>query len=130
MAFDLTKKQKVVILSYLKILRKKYQDKILQVVLFGSAARGEADEESDIDILVVLKNGNNKLKDEISMASFEPILDNNVILSPIVMDRRTFEWHKRYKDPLYNSIKRDGIDLWRKRPELLFNRSNGVNILE
>ena len=119
MAFDLTKKQKVVILSYLKILRKKYQDKILQVVLFGSAARGEADEESDIDILVVLKNGNNKLKDEISMASFEPILDNNVILSPIVMDRRTFEWHKRYKDPLYNSIKRDGIDLWRKRPELL-----------
>ena len=83
MAFDLTKKQKVVILSYLKILRKKYQDKILQVVLFGSAARGEADEESDIDILVVLKNGNNKLKDEISMASFEPILDNNVILSPM-----------------------------------------------
>ena len=119
MAFDLTKKQRVAILTYLKILRKKYQDKILQVVLFGSAARGEADEESDIDILVVLKNGNNKLKDEISMASFEPILDNNVILSPIVMDRRTFEWHKRYKDPLYNSIKRDGIDLWRKRPELL-----------
>lgn len=119
MAFSLTKKQKAAISGYLEILQKKYQDKILQVVLFGSVARGESDEESDMDILVVLKNGDNELRDEISMASFDIILTDNVILSPIVMDKKTYEWHKRYKDPLYNSIKRDGIDLWTKRPELL-----------
>lgn len=118
-AFNLTKKQKAAISGYLGILKKKYQDRILQVVLFGSVARGESDEESDIDILVVLKNGNNRLRDEISMACFEMTLNSNVILSPIVMNKNTFDWHKRYKDPLYNSIKRDGVDLWMKRPELL-----------
>ncbi len=115
----LTKDQKAAVLGYLNILKKKYEDKIGQVVLFGSAARGESDEESDIDILIVLRNGDNKLRDEISMAAFEIILKNNTILSPIVLDKKTFSWHKRYKDPLYNSIKRDGIDLWTKRPELL-----------
>jgi predicted nucleotidyltransferase len=40
------------------------------VVLFGSVGRGESDEQSDTDILVVLKNGGNKLRGEISMAMF------------------------------------------------------------
>jgi len=109
----LTKEQKAAVFSYLRLLQKKYGDKIEQVVLFGSVARGEFDEESDVDIMVVLKNGSRKLRDEISMASFDLILKNNVILSPMVMDRKTYEWHKKYRDPLYNSIKRDGIDLWK-----------------
>lgn len=91
----------------------------MQVVLFGSVARGKYEEESDIDILVVLKNGSRKVRDEISMASFDLILKNDVILSPLVMDKKTYEWHKKYRDPLYNSIERDGIDLWTKRQELL-----------
>lgn len=112
---NLTKNQKAALQGYLEILQRNYQDKILQVVLFGSAARGECDQESDIDLLVVLKNGDRRLRDEISMASFDLILKYDVILSPMVMDRETYEWHKRYKDPLYNSIKKDGIDLWMKR---------------
>lgn len=117
--YNLTKNQKAAVLGYLQILQKKYRDKIEQVVLFGSVGRGESDEESDIDILVVLKNGGRKLRDEISMASFDSILNNNVILSPIVMDKKIYEWHKKYRDPIYNSIERDEIDLWMKRPESL-----------
>jgi len=115
----LTKDQRATVFGYLKILQEKYRDKIGQVVLFGSVARGESDEESDVDIMIVLKNGSRKLRDEISMASFDLILRNNVILSPMVMDRKTYEWHKKYRDPLYNDIERDGIDLWTKKQRLL-----------
>lgn len=117
--FNLTERQKKGILAYLKVLQTRYRNKILRVVLFGSVARGKADAESDVDILVVLKNGSNKLRDEISMASFDSILRYEVIISPLVMDSKTYKWHKRYKDPLYNSIERDGVDLWIKRPESL-----------
>jgi len=113
--YRLTKEQKAAVFAYLRILQEKYRDKIEQVVLFGSVARGEFDEESDVDIMIVLKNGSRRLRDEISMASFDLILRNNVILSPMVMDRKTYEWHKKYRDPLYNSIKRDGIDLWKTK---------------
>jgi len=52
-----------------------------------------------------------------SMACFDIILETDVILSPLVMDRDTYEWHKHYGAPFYNNIRRDGIDLWMKKPE-------------
>lgn len=116
---NLVEKQKSGILSYLRILQTKYQNEILKVVLFGSAARGENDTESDIDILVVLKDEYSGLRDEISMAAFDSILEFDVIISPIVMESTLYEWHRKYKDPLYNNIKKDGIDIWIKTPEFL-----------
>lgn len=36
-------------------LREKFSDQLVAVALFGSEARGEADEQSDLDFLVVLR---------------------------------------------------------------------------
>lgn len=118
MALELNEKQKKALSGYLAILRQKYKREISKVILFGSIARGDSDPESDIDLLVVTANGDQKLKDEISMAGFDVILKTEIILSPLVMDEETYEWHKKYRDPLYNSIQKDGIDLWMRRPEM------------
>ena len=115
----MNKNQREALSRYLEILRQEYKDQISKVILFGSLARGESDPESDIDLLIVITNGDQKLKDEISMACFDIILETNVILSPLVMDRETYEWHKNYRDPLYNNIQKDGLDLWIKKPEFL-----------
>lgn len=69
--------------------------------------------------MVVTANGDQRLRDEISMSSFDIILETEVILSPLVMDADTYKWHEKYRDPLYNHIKRDGIDLWKEKPEFL-----------
>ncbi|NJN71747.1 MAG: nucleotidyltransferase domain-containing protein, partial [Limnothrix sp. RL_2_0] len=45
-----------------------YQDELEQVILFGSEARGEAEIDSDVDILIVLKNSFNYF-DEIKKIS-------------------------------------------------------------
>ncbi len=119
MVLELNENQKEALSRYLAILRQKYKEQISKVILFGSVARGNPDPESDIDLLVVTANGDQKLKDEISMACFDIILKTEVILSPLVMDKETYEWHKKYHDPLYNNIQRDGIDLWIKKLEFL-----------
>ena len=116
---ELNKNQREAIIRYLSILNKKYKEEILEVILYGSVARGEPALESDIDLLIVTANGGQELRDEISMACFDIILQTEVILSPLVMDEETYEWHKKYRDPLYNSLQRDGIDLWMKKPEFL-----------
>lgn len=105
--------------EFIDLLKQNYKDVIQEVILFGSFARGEYDEESDVDILIVIKNGDRQLQDEISMSSFDLIMKNDVILSPLVMDKETYRWHKRYRDPLYNNIKKDGIDIWTKKPGFL-----------
>ncbi|KPK44424.1 MAG: hypothetical protein AMK74_05165 [Nitrospira bacterium SM23_35] len=115
----LTKNQISALSQYLTILRSNFRDKIVDVLLFGSVARGEYDEESDMDILVIVENGDAKFREEVSMASYEPMLRNDVVMSSLVMDKAMYNWHRKYKDPLYNMIKREGIDLWRKPPGFL-----------
>ena len=112
MAFKLNRNQKEAIARYLEILSQIYREQISKVILFGSVARGDFSPESDIDLLIVTANGGQNLKDEISMACFDMMLETEVILSPLGMDEETYEWHKKYRDPLYNQIQKDGIDLW------------------
>ena len=111
MGLELNRNQKEAIARYLEILSQIYREQISKVILFGSVARGDFSPESDIDLLIVTANGGQNLKDEISMACFDIMLETEVILSPLVMDEETYEWHKKYRDPLYNQIQKDGIDL-------------------
>ena len=115
----LTKNQINSLSQYLAILRTKFRDKILDVLLFGSVARGEYDDESDIDILVIVEEGDVKFREEVSMASYEPMLRNDVVMSSLVMDKAMYNWHRKYEDPLYNMIKKEGIDLWKKPQRFL-----------
>ena len=103
----------------MSVLNQKYKGQISEVVLYGSVARGESILESDIDLLIVTANGSQELRDEISMACYDIILQTDIILSPLVMNEETYKWHKKYRDPFYNSVHRDGIDLWMKKPEFL-----------
>lgn len=119
MRLEMSRIQKEAVSRYLEILNQAYRENISTVVLFGSVARGDWSPESDIDLLIVTVNGNPSLKDEISMACFDIMIETGVILSPLVMDQETFEWHKKYRDPLFNQIERDGIDLWTNKPEFL-----------
>ncbi len=105
--------------EYIKLLKKYYGSKILKAVLFGSVARGELNRESDADILIITSDSNAGIKDEISMSAYEIMLKNNVVLSPIVMDKNTFDWYKKNRDPFYKNICKDGIELWTKTHESL-----------
>ena len=102
--------------DYIKLLKSRYDGKILKAVLYGSAARGKAGRESDADILIVVTDADRQLKDEISMAAYEVMLKSNVVLSPIVMDKSTFDWYRVNGDPFYKNIRRDGVKIWTKKP--------------
>jgi len=119
MAVQLNKNQREAISRYLSVLNQRYKGQISEVILYGSVARGESLAESDIDLLIVTANGDQELRDEISMAGYDIILLTGVIISPLVMDLETYEWHKKYSDPFYNNVRRDGIDLWMNKPEFL-----------
>jgi predicted nucleotidyltransferase len=112
----MSKKLSKAIEDYIKVLKKKYDGKILLAVLFGSVARGESGKESDADILIVIADDDAGIKDEISMAAYEIMVKNDVVLSPIVMDKSTFDWYRVNGDPFYKNIRRDGVEIWTKKP--------------
>jgi uncharacterized protein len=87
-----------------------YGERLEHVVLYGSQARGDADAESDIDVLVVLR-GEVQFGAEIQRTSKligELALRNNVALS------RTFVSSERYAcemSPFLMNVRREGLIL-------------------
>ena len=90
-----------------------YGSLIYRAILYGSYARGEETDESDVDIAVILleKPDRETTKRMIDLvASYELRCDK--VLSVIDID---YEKFNRWKDtiPFYRNILRDGIVLWK-----------------
>src|SRR5712692_3214692 len=85
-----------------------YGDRLIELVLYGSQARGDAEPGSDIDVLVVLK-GPVAWGQEISRTSnfvAELCLKHSVVISRLFMDENEF-LHEQ--GPLLRNIRREGV---------------------
>lgn len=92
-------------------LRERYGDALVDVRLFGSCARGEMREDSDVDVAVVLEMVDWRTKrDVIDLASIIG-LEHDVLLSPTVLDRETFERWRAQERLLVMDIQREGLPL-------------------
>lgn len=58
-----------------------------QVRVFGSRARGDADQDSDFDVLVVLEKNTRQHKELVRTIAWEIGLKHGVVISTIVIDR-------------------------------------------
>jgi predicted nucleotidyltransferase len=79
----------------------------VQVIMFGSQARGDATKESDIDLLVILPTLDTKTTRLASDIAWEVGFDAGRVIS-VIPD--TKEQMKRYAFlPFYRNIKQEGI---------------------
>ena len=66
------------------LLASEVRQEIVKVILFGSVARGEAKEESDIDLLVIASGSLDKVRDASAEASFQTWLRFHQGVEPLV----------------------------------------------
>ena len=78
-------------------IQRLYGKNIEKIVLFGSRARGDAGEDSDIDILVITKTNNKDLKNGITDLAFDIILKYGIDIEPVIFDMS--EWSRLTKNP-------------------------------
>ncbi|MBN1889370.1 MAG: nucleotidyltransferase domain-containing protein [Thermoflexales bacterium] len=112
----LTTNEQAALDAFITRLCEQYAEQLERVVLFGSKARGDADAESDLDVLVVLRDGDWRFRDAVALTAFEPMLEHGVILSPLVVDVTEYSWWQEHNAPIYRHIRTDGVDLWTKQP--------------
>ena len=83
----------------------------MEAILFGSYARGEADAESDIDVMVLVDSSRQDISQktqEISGVAADLLLSRGVMVSPIVENRRYFQDNIGLL-PFYRNIAREGV---------------------
>jgi predicted nucleotidyltransferase len=97
--------------EYVARIREHFPDHIRAVMLFGSKARGDADAESDIDLLVLVDVETNQFRSELWHIASDVSLEYNVVLSPRVFGQTRWDETRRIRLPLYRAIVADGIPL-------------------
>jgi len=87
-----------------------YGERLRDVILYGSYARGEADDGSDIDVLVVLDDFGDE---EAELHRMDPIadelsLEHDVVISNLVV--RATDYAHRNSSLLLN-VRREGVEV-------------------
>lgn len=82
------------------------------VILYGSRASGDNKPDSDWDLLILVnkKNISNQFEDEITFTLYEIEWDTGNIISPIVINKNTWQnQNQNYVPPFFESIQKEGI---------------------
>ena len=90
-----------------------YGDLLDRVVLYGSYARGEQSEESDVDIALILKDEPlTEMTDRMIDCTASGELRAGKVLSVIDIQKKKYDY---WKDavPFYRNIEKEGIILWK-----------------
>jgi len=95
-----------------KTLVENLQDEIESIILYGSVARGEANENSDIDILIITRRGNRELYNKISKIRTKIDLENNTLTTLIQMSKNEIEKYMRFNSPFIENILKEGVTLY------------------
>lgn len=110
-----TKNQLNEILSQIvQIYKKTYGKSIYKIYLYGSYAREDYDEDSDIDIVAIVDGERKILQEELKKIwdiSSDMELDYEIIISPTVIPYREFQEYKSVL-PYYKNIEREGKELY------------------
>ena len=104
---SLMKNESEAIEAAIRMLKSKFS--VSKIILFGSKARGDHDEHSDIDLLVVAsKLLHWKEEKAIVGALFDIGMEYNVIFSPLFTSVDEWENGIFTEFPVYQEISRDG----------------------
>ena len=88
-----------------------YGKRLNKIILYGSYARGDYTDESDIDIMIVLNCGPDeikKLRKQTAEMTSDISLEQEVLLSVLLRDKKHFEDNLDFL-PFYKNILKEGV---------------------
>ena len=110
-AMKLTPDEQTWLDTYRQALHERFPDLIEDIIIFGSKARGDAGPDSDVDVLVVLHEGERETKKAVRRLGHELAVLSDAV--PSIMVYTKAEWMERGQSgsPLYRAVMRDGVQV-------------------
>jgi len=84
---------------------------LLDFRVFGSRAKGNADEFSDMDVFLKVERLDKEVKERIEEVTWEVGFENVMVISPLVFTRDEIENTPLRSSPIVQSITEEGISL-------------------
>lgn len=104
----------IILTEFVESIQSLFAERLIKIILFGSYARGDYDEESDMDLMVLLNEEEEALRkysDMISNTVVELNLKHDVLLSVILQSENNFYRYVKIL-PFYHNVKNEGVVLF------------------
>ncbi len=100
--------------KYIEEIKNIYGSNLAKIILFGSYARGDNKQGSDIDIMILVNISDDEAKEyqrELFNETYDFNMDNDVEINPMTHSRDLFEkWVNNY--PFFYNIQKEGVVLY------------------
>ena len=100
--------------QYVFAIRNIYGKHVKQVILYGSYARGDFRQDSDVDVMVLVDLPDTQIEsysDALSELGFEYNIKHDIWMMPVVKNIAHFKkWSAVY--PFYYNVEREGVSLY------------------
>jgi len=106
---ELNKTEKAIVKQFKNILQQALGDRLVELRLFGSHARGDSNEGSDYDILVIVDRRTNDIREMILDVNVKMMNRYEKLFATLIYDES--EWQKARSFPHAWNIEREGIIL-------------------
>jgi predicted nucleotidyltransferase len=101
-----------VLARFAEELRRRFGEAVIEVRLYRSMPRFEVGYGADVDVAVVLEHvGWNTRREVIDLATDMGLLPFDLLISPTIFDRETYERWREQERPLVMDIEREGLPL-------------------
>jgi uncharacterized protein len=92
-------------------LGQRFGDRLLGMTLYGSHARGEARSDSDVDVLVVVRDLTGQERTRVYEIGADVSMERRIALAPLAVSPAELEELRRLERLLWQDIAREGINL-------------------
>lgn len=106
---NLTQEEQAWLDAYREALDKKHPGAVQEMLIYGSKARGQAHAESDLDVLLIVKNDASKLKRELRRIGYLLAATADVLPSILAYTQDEWESRKRSGSTFRQAVERDAV---------------------
>ena len=107
-----------IVYKFLQDLKRILGEKLAKVIVYGSYARGDYRDNSDVDIMILVKMSDEEIrtvKNDIYDLAFDVEMSTGIELSPVIKNEEQYEY---WVDtlPFYRNVRDEGICNEEKQP--------------
>lgn len=95
--------------SYRAALDKNHPGAVHEMLIYGSKARGQAHAESDVDVLLIVKNNAREIKRELRWIGYLLAAKTDVLPSILAYTEEEWESRRRSGSTFRKAVERDGV---------------------
>mgnify|MGYP000164960442 CR=1 FL=1 len=108
---SLSKQERRSVEAFLERVRQAYPQRVRQIILFGSKARGDGHVGSDIDILLIVDEEDWRFRHALSDIAADVSLIYDVLIEPRVVGQARWDEMRRHRFALYENVQAEGVEL-------------------